>query len=524
MLTRAVLRRAAGWLLVLVVALGSAGAALSAWGSAPRNIGPLETTMGIVPSRGGGVTVGVPPLGRLHLATHAGPLQVRASVTGIRPGRARALIASRQPGRDITEQVGDDSQDALAAAVARGAVVALVASGVACAVVFRRRRAVLGGTAAVTAAMVLSAAVAGATLRTEALTEPTFEGLLAQAPTLIGRVQSFDAYSQRVADLTGNVARVYGGLASLPGSPSGDSTRVLWVSDVHNNVGSFTVMRQLARQFDVAAIVDTGDLVDLGSTFENRLLTPIGTFGIPYVYVRGNHDSRSVTQPFVEAQTDAVVLDRGSQFVVGGVRFIGTGDPTFTPNKQVGVQVTENDKRLLRAGEQLADAVQASESPVHVALVHQPKMAEPLMGRVPLVLDGHVHKRGSRVDKGTLELTQGSSGGAGLRTLDGESPLPLQMSVLHFDQNGTLLAVDDITIGGLGQRSVTVERRTPESYGREPADTEPPDPTGPPDATGPPGATPLPDGTAGPDGTPPADPTTSAGSPSPSPLGSPAPG
>jgi hypothetical protein len=175
-LLRPVLRRAARWLLVLVVALGSAGAALSAWGSAARDIGPLETTLGIVPSLSGGVSVGVPPLGRLEMATHAGPLQVRAAVTGIRPGRARALLASRNPGRDITEQVADDSQDALAAAAARGAVVALLASAGTCAVVFRRRRAVLGGTAAVTAVMVLSAGVAGATLRTQALTEPDLRG------------------------------------------------------------------------------------------------------------------------------------------------------------------------------------------------------------------------------------------------------------------------------------------------------------------------------------------------------------
>jgi hypothetical protein len=174
--------------------------------------------------------------------------------------------------------------------------------------------------------------------------------------------------------------------------------------------------------------------------------------------------------------------------------------------------VTRNDERLLGAGERLADSVEASEQPVHVALVHQPKMAEPLMGRVPLVLDGHVHERRSRVDKGTLELTQGSSGGAGLRTLDGDSALPLQMSVLHFDDDGTLLAVDDITIGGLGERSVTVERRTPQSYGKEPADTEPPDPTAPPSPAGPPGAT-------GPPG-----PTAPAGGPAPSPLRSAVPG
>ena len=36
-------------------------------------------------------------------------------------------------------------------------------------------------------------------------------------------------------------------------------------------------------------------------------------------------------------------------------------------------------------------------------------------------------------------------------------------------ENHLVLAVDDITIGGLGERSVTVERRSPSSYGQEPS-------------------------------------------------------
>jgi hypothetical protein len=39
------------------------------------------------------------------------------------------------------------------------------------------------------------------------------------------------------------------------------------------------------------------------------------------------------------------------------------------------------------------------------------------------------------------------------------------MSVLHLDrETRRLIAVDDITIGGLGQRSVTVERHAARSY------------------------------------------------------------
>jgi hypothetical protein len=38
------------------------------------------------------------------------------------------------------------------------------------------------------------------------------------------------------------------------------------------------------------------------------------------------------------------------------------------------------------------------------------------------------------------------------------------MSVLHFDPAGGLLASTTVSVGGLGQRSITVERRTPASY------------------------------------------------------------
>lgn len=448
---------------VVLVALVSAATAVAAWGGASRDIGPLETRLSLAPALTGGVTIGVPPLGRLDLDTHAGPLQVQATITGIDPGRARSLLTARNPGRTVTRQVTADSQDAVAAAAARALLVGLAASGVACAVVFRRPRAVLGGTAAVTATLTASVLIAGTTLRTQALDEPRFDGLLVQAPALIGRVEGFEEYGERVAKLTSNVARVYSSLATLPVAPGPDSTRVLWVSDVHLNPNAFAVMAQLVEQFEVAAIVDTGDITDLGSVPENRLVSAVGTFGVPYLYVRGNHDSRAVTQPFLGRQEGVQVLAEGEIVEVAGVRFAGTGDPTFTPNKQAPVQRATDDERLREAGESLRAALDGAD--VDVALVHQPKVARPLFGVVPLVLDGHTHERGSRIGDGTLELTQGSSGGAGLRTLDrSEEALPLQMSILHFDPAGALLAVDDVSVGGLGQSSVTVERRTRASY------------------------------------------------------------
>jgi predicted phosphodiesterase len=238
-------------------------------------------------------------------------------------------------------------------------------------------------------------------------------------------------------------------------------------------------MRELAAQFDVAAIFDTGDVTDLGSALENRLLAPIGGFDVPYVYVRGNHDSTSVTQAYLQGVKGVVVLDDAEIVEVAGLRIVGTGDPLYRPNKTVATEADANAAALHRAGEQVADAAASADEagePVDLALVHEPRMAVPLFGVVPLVLDGHVHERRSRRAGGTLELTQGSSGGAGLRTLAGEAPLPLQMSILHFDQDdGSLVAVDDVSVGGVGERSVTVERRSAGSYLEQAeAELEPP--------------------------------------------------
>jgi hypothetical protein len=97
-------------------------------------------------------------------------------------------------------------------------------------------------------------------------------------------------------------------------------------------------------------------------------------------------------------------------------------------------------------------------------------MAGPLHGQVPLVLNGHVHERREQRVDGTLELTLGSSGGAGLRTFDGgDTALPLEMTILHLDpDDGSLVAVDEITLAGLGQETVTFQRRSASSLAPEP--------------------------------------------------------
>lgn len=101
---------------------------------------------------------------------------------------------------------------------------------------------------------------------------------------------------------------------------------------------------------------------------------------------------------------------------------------------------------------------------MNIALVHDPVIATPLSGTTPLVLAGHIHRR--QIDQlpevpgqqPTTLMVQGSTGGAGLRGLEGEEPTPLTMTVLYFDQEKQLQAYDNITVGGTGQAQVNLER------------------------------------------------------------------
>ena len=66
---------------------------------------------------------------------------------------------------------------------------------------------------------------------------------------------------------------------------------------------------------------------------------------------------------------------------------------------------------------------------------------------------------GRRDAEETLLLVEGSTGGAGLRGLQGEEPEPLTASILYFDPDTQrLVAYDRITVAWLEDAGATIER------------------------------------------------------------------
>lgn len=450
---------------ILLIGLVGCWLGLLAGGRVDASVGPLETQLAIEPSLTGGSELSIPPLGELRVRTHDGPWRLTAEVTRINARDARRIFADPSAVNGLADQVSRELTVAVRTVVVRSALAAVAGALLLGVLVFRRRWRRVVAAGGVSLAVVLSGGgVAGATFDPRAINEPEYDGLLASAPGVVGDARSivadFEKYEAQLARLVTNVSRLYDVTSSLPAyRPDPSTVRVLFVSDLHLNPAAWEVIRSVTDQFDIDVIVDAGDISDHGSSAENAYVQPIATLGVPYLWVRGNHDSQ-LTQAAVASQENAIVLD-GQSEVVGGLRFLGAGDPRFTPDKDTRDEVAPPN--VSQVGLSLASTAraQAATAPVDVAVVHDGEAATEIDGTVPLVLSGHYHRREqAMLPSGTLSFFQGSTGASGLRGLEREKPTPVRLSVLYFDKESRgLQAWDDITLGGLGLVSAKIERR-----------------------------------------------------------------
>jgi predicted MPP superfamily phosphohydrolase len=455
---RPLVRRVAG--MVAVVLVGAWLGVLAA-GHVHAPIGPVQTHLSVRATWTGDTWVDVGPLGSLRLDSHDGPIGLNVDVEQLDVSDARRLLEDPPRLRDLRAWILDDLRSALIQLGLRSVLAAVAGAAILGALIFRRDLrsiSMTGGLAGGVALALIGAA--GLTWNPRSVSEPQYTGLLVNAPSIVGNarniVANFSSYSEELAKLVTNVSRLYDVTSGLPAStPDPTTIRVLHVADIHLNPAAWGVIRSIVEQFQVAAIVDAGDLTDHGSRAEARFVDRIEDLRVPYVYVRGNHDSAAI-EAAVRRQRNAVVLD-GKVVEVAGLRWLGAGDPRFTPDRSVEVPGSEKVREM---GARLAGVAAAADPPADVAVVHDPTAAAPLDGLARLVLAGHTHRRRTEVlPLGTRLFVQGSTGGAGLRALERDPPTPIACSVLYFDQQTKRLqAWDDVTLGGYGLASAEITR------------------------------------------------------------------
>jgi predicted MPP superfamily phosphohydrolase len=487
------------------------------------------------------VHVLLPPAGEVDFATHIAPFAVQARIAEVDLEGARALISSPANLRALRATAPEDLQSATLRAAATTAACSLAGALVLSVLVYRRRWVRIAHVASAVAIVLAAVGAVGLwSFDPDKLAQPRFTGLLGQAPYISGRasslLQRLESYRSGLADIVSGVTTLYASSDRLPVLPTADDVvPVLHVSDIHLNPLGFDLVQRLVRQFRVEVVVDTGDITTWGTEVESSTLSRIKDVGVPYVFVRGNHDSKR-TEQAVAQNPNAVVLD-GDVREVKGIVFAGIGDPRFTPDTNAPIRDASSSTNPaasnpsspnpaasnpsspnpsppagppatssapgtpgtsasspspagtalaspraewldspdpeVRAGARLLDLVQSwnarhPDRPVAVAAVHEPYAVPPLLGSVPLVLAGHLHSRSVRLDaSGTRVMIEGSTGGAGISSnsihsiTDGE-PVPLDATLLYVarrgERAGQVVAYDEITVGGFGLASVTIQR------------------------------------------------------------------
>ncbi|WP_079168268.1 metallophosphoesterase family protein [Streptomyces colonosanans] len=452
--------------MVGVVLLG-AWLGLLAVGNVRAPVGPMNTTMTLRPSLTGGTKINVSPLGALELDSHRAPVRLDVNVDQLDPIRAQALVDHPERISGLQREVAHDVEHGTLELAVRSCVAAVSgATALGLAVYRRPRRALTAGGLAL-ALLSASGATAYATWNPKSVLEPRFSGLLSSAPSLVGNARSivteFDVYQKELARLVTNVTKLYDATSTLPAyEPDPTTIRVLHVSDIHLNPASWKIIASLVQQYRVAVIVDSGDTMDHGTAAENGFLDPIKDLGAPYVWVRGNHDSLT-TQRYLERMKNVHVLDDSRAITVAGLRFAGTGDPQFTPDRSVA---PGGERAEELAGARLASALRdqkAAGTPVDIAITHEPTAARQTDGEAPLALAGHLHQEKMEIMRyGTRLRVEGSTGGSGLRAVEGRYPDPIEASILYLDRDTRRLqAWDEIRLGGLGLTTAEVTRHLP---------------------------------------------------------------
>ncbi|MGW0992515.1 metallophosphoesterase family protein [Streptomyces sp. NPDC002523] len=456
-----------GVLGLVAVVLAGAWLGLLIVGNVRAPVGPMDTTMALRPSLSGGTKINVSPLGSLTLDSHVAPVRLDVNVDQLDPVRSQALVDHPERLSGLQDEVAHDVRHGTFDLAVRSCVAVVSgATALGLAVYRRPRRALTAGGLAL-ALLAASGASAYATWNKNSVLEPRFSGLLSSAPSVVGNARSivteFDVYQKELARLVTNVTKLYDVTSTLPVyQPDPSTIRVLHVSDIHLNPASWKIIGSLVEQYKVNVIVDSGDTMDHGTAAENGFLDPVADLGVPYVWVRGNHDSR-ITQRYLERFKNVHVLDDGRAETVAGLRFAGIGDPQFTPDRAL---VPGGDAAEDLAGARLASALEdqrAARTPVDVAVAHEPAAARETDGTVPLVLCGHLHHEGTEIlPYGTRLRMEGSTGGSGLRAVERRYPAPIEASILYFDRDSRRLqAWDEIRLGGLGQTTAEVSRHLP---------------------------------------------------------------
>jgi Icc-related predicted phosphoesterase len=212
------------------------------------------------------------------------------------------------------------------------------------------------------------------------------------------------------------------------------AARVLLVSDIHG-ANQYPLMRTVVKQEQIDVVIDSGDLVNFGSVAEADaagIFNGIKSLGVPYLFVRGNHDARSADDAALlsrMAKVPNVVLlqpDEQEYTVqsVAGIRIAGFNDPRW-----FGDDNQDNAAKQKPAAAAFSDAMADLPGP-DVVVSHEPG-AVSAIDRAGVKVHGHLHT--PRLDGNTIGVGTFTGGGPFSHFLEGAQGEELTGQPSSFD-------------------------------------------------------------------------------------------
>lgn len=461
--------------LLTALALFGAGAAVSLFGARMVRWQAFEVKVAVRPALRGQTRLLLTPLGEVRADTHRTPLALTVDLKAVSFDRMRQLIGRLPPRATLEKDFEQTIRKSLylfaAWQIALGTLGGLIGP-----LLIRRlrtRRASLFSASAGGLFVTLILSLTLLTFDRSAFASPHYTGSLREAPAIFALAETaFDnaqTLSAKLRAVAGNLNTLYGRISDSRIAPAVDDAqtiRLLHISDLHNNPAAVDFVRELASRFAISAVIDTGDLTDFGTPIENGLSRALGLLPVPYVFVAGNHDSQATIAALRAVPGRRTVILDNAPVTVAGLVLLGGPDPSAS--RPGAGSVDTPAAALEEAGKRLAAAAQAAQP--DLICVHNPRQAEPLHGRVPLILCGHLHRAeikaiaGEGASAGTIICNAGTTGGAGWRYFDREGGVPFSAAILTFSRpvEGTsaarprLLFIDLVTLdGSLNEYSVT---------------------------------------------------------------------
>jgi predicted phosphodiesterase len=416
---------------------------------------PFSAEMLLTPSIVAGSEVEMGVLGKIWFPTHDGFYKIKIRLDSITPKEVENFLKESNNFKEYNPTFEKDLISSISKIFAKALLAGGVFSAFLALISFRRVRYLLIAFILSLLFNTLLLLYSYFSFDRDAFIKPKYTGLVSITPKVIGEASdiynNFSLYRKQMGKLIDNITGLYS-LASSDSVKLEGLIKILHISDLHLNPAGLDMVEKINKEFEIDIIVDSGDISDRGSVIENWYYSRIDNFNTPYIFVRGNHDSYNTEKAIVENK-NVINLSSGLKTSIFGVEFAGLGDFRFTPDKSLSIaNINEISKRSL-------DTLKPYKG-VDFIVIHDPEIGKSLDGLANYILTGHTHKR--KISKGynSYILTEGSSGGGGLRPFDKYNNITnLESSIIYYDKiNKKIVAIDQFSLSGYSGSNISINR------------------------------------------------------------------